>query len=200
MLLYDNVILVLFRLLVMEPIAEGDDEDWFSLQLEAGKAYQIETQTSDDTILVIAAPAGAELARNDDYWGGPADFATVSMVSMPNDASRVAALLSGDVDLIDSVPPESYERLKTDDDVEIFMTQDVYTAYVFLDTDRDVTPNITAKDGSEIPNPLKDVRVREALSLAINRDAIIDRARDTQVDWHRLVVRCDQHPQILTQC
>jgi len=121
-------------------------------------------------------PGGTlELARNDDYWAGPADFATVSMVAMPNDASRVAALLSGDVDLIDSVPPESFERLKGDENVEIFMTPDVYTAYVFLDTDREVSPNITAKDGSEIPNPLRDVRVREAMSLAINREAIIDR-------------------------
>ena len=121
-------------------------------------------------------PGGTlELARNDDYWGGPSDFATVSVVAIPNDASRVAALLSGDVDLIDAVPPESFERLKNDPDIAIWMTQDVYTAYVFLDTDRDVTPNVTAKDGSEIPNPLKDRRVREAMSLAINRQAIIDR-------------------------
>lgn len=121
-------------------------------------------------------PGGTlELARNDDYWGGPADFATISVVAMPNDASRVAALLAGDVDLIDAVPPESFERLEGEDDISIWMTNDVYAAYVFLDTDRDVTPNITAKDGSEIPNPLKDVRVREAMSLAINREAIVDR-------------------------
>lgn len=122
------------------------------------------------------APGGTlELVRNDDYWGEKSDFEKVSVISMPNDASRVAALLSGDVALIDSVPPESYERLSNDDDISIWKTQDVYTAYVFLDTDRDVTPNVTAKDGSEIANPLKDRRVREAMSLAINREAIIER-------------------------
>ena len=121
-------------------------------------------------------PGGTlELARNDAYWDTPSDFAEVSVISIPNDASRVAALLSGDVDLIDAVPPESYARLEASDDINIWQTTDVYTAYVFLDTDRDVTPNVTAKDGSEIPNPLKDVRVREAMSLAINREAIIDR-------------------------
>ncbi|MFN3169574.1 MAG: ABC transporter substrate-binding protein [Hyphomicrobiales bacterium] len=122
------------------------------------------------------SPGGnLELERNDDYWGGPSDFETVTVVAMPNDASRVAAILSGDVDLIDSVPPESFARLRDDDDIDIWMTQDVYTAYVFLDTNRAVSPNVTALDGSEIPNPLLDVRVREAMSLAINREAIIDR-------------------------
>ncbi len=121
-------------------------------------------------------PGGTlKLTRNDDYWGGASPFETVDVIGMPNDASRVAALLSGDADLIDAVPPESYERLKADDEIGIFMTPDVYTTYVFLDTDREVTPFITAKDGSEIKNPLLDQRVREALSLAINREAIIDR-------------------------
>ena len=121
-------------------------------------------------------PGGTlELTRNDDYWGERSDFAGVDVISIPNDASRVAALLSGDVDLIDAVPPESFARLESDPNVDIWMTTDVYTAYIFLDTDRDVTPNVTAKDGSEIPNPLKDVRVREAMSLAINREAIVDR-------------------------
>lgn len=122
------------------------------------------------------SPGGnLELERNDDYWGDVSDFETVTIVAMPNDASRVAAMLSGDVDLIDSVPPESFARLRDDEDIDIWMTQDVYTAYVFLDTDRSVSPNVTAIDGSEIPNPLLDVRVREAMSLAINREAIIDR-------------------------
>lgn len=122
------------------------------------------------------SPGGnLELVRNDDYWGEKSDFDSVTVVPLPDDATRVAALLSGSVDLIDSVPPASFETLNGDDDLSIWMTQDVYTAYVFMDTDREVTPNITAKDGSEIRNPMLDVRVREALSLAINREAIVDR-------------------------
>lgn len=66
---------------------------------------------------------------------------------MPNDATRVAALLSGDVDLINAVPPESFQLLKTKDAINIAMTQDVYTAYLHIDTDREVIPNITAKTG-----------------------------------------------------
>ena len=115
------------------------------------------------------------LTRNDDYWGGPSDFEAVTIVPMANDAARVAALLSGDVDLIDAVPPDSVELLGDDADVALWMTQDVYTAYLHMDTDRETTPFVTANDGGEITNPLLDRRVREALSLAINRDAIIDR-------------------------
>lgn len=40
--------------------------------------------------------------------------------------------------------------------------------YLFPDHDRESTPFATAKDGSPIANPLRDVRVRRALSLAIN--------------------------------
>lgn len=121
-------------------------------------------------------PGGTlELARNDEYWGGAPQFETLDVVAIPNDASRVAALLSGDIDLIDAVPPESFERLRDDEKIDIWMTQDVYTAYVHMDTNRETTPFITAKDGSEIKNPLLDLRVREALSIAINREAIIER-------------------------
>jgi len=121
-------------------------------------------------------PGGTlKLVRNDEYWAGPSEFENIEIVAMPNDASRVAALLSGDVDLINSVPPESYETLEKDDGLEIWKTPDVYTAYLHMDTDREVSPFITAKDGSEIKNPLLNPKVREALSLAINRQAIIDR-------------------------
>lgn len=163
---------ILFDLAEVPIVSQHVGENATTEDYNSGKA----TVGTGPFKFVAWAPGGTlELKRNDDYWGEKSDFETVSVVSMPNDASRVAAFLAGGVDLIDSVPPESFERLKTDEDVRIWMTPDVYTAYVFLDSDRDVTPNITAKDGSEIPNPLKDIRVREALSLAINREAIVDR-------------------------
>lgn len=122
------------------------------------------------------APGSAlALVRNDDYWGNASQFASVDIIPIPSDAGRVAALLAGDVDLIDAVPPDSYERLKTDSQIAVWAVPDVYCAYLHIDSDRGVSPMITAKDGSPIPNPLKDARVRHALALAIDRDAIIDR-------------------------
>ena len=113
--------------------------------------------------------------RNEDYWGKKPDFATVDVISMPNDASRVAALLAGDVDLIDAIPPDSFARLAEDSRLQVWKVPDVYAAYLHMDTNRDVSPFITANDGSPIPNPLLNVKVREALAKAIDRQAIVDR-------------------------
>src|SRR3990172_7393577 len=46
-----------------------------------------------------------DLARNDAYWGGAPAWGKVSLRIMPTDPARLAALLSGDVDLIEQVPP-----------------------------------------------------------------------------------------------
>jgi peptide/nickel transport system substrate-binding protein len=115
------------------------------------------------------------LERYDGYWGTPAALETVDIIPIPNNAGRVAALLAGDVDLIDAVPPDSVDRLRGEQGITVWAVPDVYTAFLHMDSDRDVSPGITAKDGSPIPNPLLDKRVREALALAIDRDAIISR-------------------------
>ncbi len=121
-------------------------------------------------------PGGTlELVRNDEYWAGPASFRQLSMVAMPNDASRMAALLAGSVDLIDAVPPDAIKTLKGNPKFALWQIEDVYAAYLHMDTQRERSPFIRGKDGSEIRNPLLDPRVRKALSLAINRDAIVDR-------------------------
>src|SRR5690606_2115284 len=66
-------------------------------------------------------------------------------------------------------------RLKTDPKVTLSQGLSNRVIYFHMDHFRDESPFITAKDGSKIKNPLKDVRVRRALSKAINRDAIVDR-------------------------
>jgi len=121
-------------------------------------------------------PGGTlELERNDNYFGTKAGFKHLRMVSMPNDASRMAALLAGSVDLIDAVPPDAMQKLKSDPRYALWQIEDVYTTYLHMDTNREKSPFIRAKDGSEIRNPLLNPKVRQALSLAINRAAIIDR-------------------------
>ena len=54
------------------------------------------------------------LARNERYRGGAVPWATVEYRFVPNDSARVAALLAGDVDVIDTVPPNLFERVRGD--------------------------------------------------------------------------------------
>jgi peptide/nickel transport system substrate-binding protein len=120
-----------------------------------------------------------ELVRNDAYWGGKAPWENVSMRMIATPAARVAALLAGDVNVIESVPPADIAKLKMNKDVSLFST--VSNRLVFLEADvaRDLSPYVTGKDGKPLArNPLKDVRVRRAMSMAINRPAIVERVME----------------------
>ena len=65
--------------------------------------YELESFTSGDS---------AVLKLRDDYWGEAPDFDEVVFRVMPEDSSRVAALLSGDVDFITAFPPSDVARLE----------------------------------------------------------------------------------------
>jgi peptide/nickel transport system substrate-binding protein len=131
--------------------------------------------------LVSYQPDGrVELARNEHYWGGKPAWERVNYRVIDNDASRTAALLAGDVDLIDQVATSDMERLRRDSDVQVSEVQGLRVIYLALDHSRDgPSPGITGKDGQPLDrNPLKDPRVRRALSLAIDRDAIVERVME----------------------
>lgn len=115
------------------------------------------------------------LERNEAYWGPKPVWTKVTIRPIKAGPARVAALLAGDVDLIEEVPTTDIAKLKTDSRVALAQGLSNRVIYFHMDHWRDETPFITAKDGSKIKNPLKDKRVRQALSMAINRDAIVDR-------------------------
>ena len=116
------------------------------------------------------------LKKNAGYWGKKADFENVTLKFIPKDAGRVAALLAGDVDLIDQVPPTNAAQLKADPKLQLFSIGSTRLIYLALDSDRDQSPFVTDLAGKALAkNPLKDTRVRRALSLMINRKVIVDR-------------------------
>ncbi len=120
-----------------------------------------------------------ELQRNDDYWGGKTPWTRVTLRLLPQDASRVAALLAGDVQVIEAVPTADAARLKSDKRLGVYRTVADRLIYLHMDSDRDVSPFVTDKAGNPLPNnPLKDPRVRRALSKAINRSAIVDKVME----------------------
>lgn len=120
-----------------------------------------------------------EMARSDNY-NGPykSPWATVTIRFISNASTRLAALLSGDVQAIENVPTPDIERVKKDPNLSLVTKTSERMVFLFADT-RDKSPFVTDKSGAVLPkNPLKDVRVRHALSMAINRDAIRDRVME----------------------
>jgi peptide/nickel transport system substrate-binding protein len=87
---------------------------------------------------------------------------------IPNDATRVAALLSGEVDVIEPVPVQDISRIDTSADTRVLAGPELRTIYLGYDQLRDelLESNVKGK------NPFKDVRVREAFNTAIDKDAI----------------------------
>ncbi len=117
--------------------------------------------------------------RNNDYWGEKEPWETVTFKPLSNSSARVAALLAGDVDIIDFLPTPDIERLKKNAKFAISKSVSNRVIYLHIDSDRDISPFVTGKDGKPVKkNPLKDVRVRRAISKAINRDAIVSRVME----------------------
>jgi peptide/nickel transport system substrate-binding protein len=118
------------------------------------------------------------MTANEKYWGGKPGWDKVTFKPITNSPARVAALLAGDVDVIEAVPTADIAKLSKDSRVSMFQTVSNRVIYFHLDHFRETSPFITAKDGSAIKNPLRDQRVRLAISKAINRDAIVERVME----------------------
>jgi peptide/nickel transport system substrate-binding protein len=117
-------------------------------------------------------------ARNDDYWGEKPEWDKIIVKPIKSGPARVAALLAGDVDFIDNVPPIDNARLQKDGSINVVESISNRVIYLHMDHKRDASPFVKANDGGDIQNPLKDLRVRKAMSLGINRDAIVERVME----------------------
>jgi peptide/nickel transport system substrate-binding protein len=120
-----------------------------------------------------------ELVRNDAYWGAKAPWVRAAFRLITNDPARVAALLSNEVQVIEAVPTADLARLKSDPNVTLHSSISYRLIYLHLDSSRDTSPFVTEKAGRPLDrNPLKDVRVRKAISKAINRPLIVERVME----------------------
>ncbi|WP_281826279.1 ABC transporter substrate-binding protein [Jannaschia rubra] len=110
------------------------------------------------------------LTRFDEHWGGTPAWERVVMRPITSDGPRVAALLAGDVDMIESPPIQDIPRLE-DGGFKIVDALSNRIIYLHM-RQEEGAPGI---EGAGDTNPLMDARVREAISLSINREAIAER-------------------------
>jgi peptide/nickel transport system substrate-binding protein len=156
-----------FVYIVEKAAAEGASlEDFNSGKAAIGTgAYKFKEWVPGDRMV---------MERNPAFWGAKQDFDTVTVKFISNDASRVAALRSGAVDLIDGVPPGDVKTLSGVSGIKLFSIPSARLIYLALDSARDKTPFVTDKEGKPLDrNPLKDARVRQALSLMLNRELMV---------------------------
>ncbi len=123
--------------------------------------YTLSTFTRGDRIV---------LAKRDDYWGDEPAWDEIVLRPLTNQGARVAALLAGNVDMIENPPTQDIERIESDG-FNVVSGLSNRVIYIALDQGDAPTPGIS---GTE-ENPLQDARVREALAKAINREAIKER-------------------------
>ncbi|MDO5623942.1 MAG: ABC transporter substrate-binding protein [Pseudomonadota bacterium] len=110
------------------------------------------------------------LTRNPDYWGQvDGNVTEVRFEPIANDATRVAALVSGQVDVIDPVPLQDVPRLERDKALKVVQMPESRVIFLGFDQHRDAL----GQSGVKGKNPFKDVRVRQAFYQAIDVDTIV---------------------------
>ncbi len=108
-------------------------------------------------------------ARNNNYWGkieGNVDEVIFNVIG--NDSTRVAALLSGEIDVMEPVPVQDVERIKSASSLKVLQGPELRVIFLGMDQKRDelLYSNVKGK------NPFKDKRVRQAFYQAIDIDGI----------------------------
>ena len=124
-----------------------------------------------------------ELARNDRYWenssGQDGAWEKVVFRIVPTDPARLAGLLSGELDAIEQVPTADLPRIRRDPKLQTAQKVSWRTIFFHLDQRSATPPGLADKSGRPLArNAFRDVRVRQALSKAINRQAIAERLMD----------------------
>jgi peptide/nickel transport system substrate-binding protein len=112
------------------------------------------------------------LERNESFWGDKPVWQRAVFRPITSAGPRVAALLAGDVDMIENVPIQDLVRVKSNPAfrvVEGLSNRVIYLHFNYVD---EPAPGVAETGGK---NPFRDRRVREAISKAIDRDALVAR-------------------------
>jgi peptide/nickel transport system substrate-binding protein len=116
------------------------------------------------------------LERNDSYWGARPAWSTLKLRFLADPQQRLAAFLAGDVQMIEDVGGEQLTRLAKEPKAQLVSAVTNRLIYLHLDSQRSASPFVKSKDDKPLRgSPLQDPAVRRAMSLALDRSALIER-------------------------
>ena len=164
------------NLMFLSIISDSIDPDSTTEDFNSGKAA-----IGTGPFKLVEWKRGTELvlARNDNDWRPPVAFERTVIKEMTNNAARVAAIQAGDVDMIDTVPPLDAGRLTAMESIDLWVAPASRVIFIGALQRDEIAPMTWAKDGQALKvNPFRDIRVRRALNLAIDRDLIVERVME----------------------
>ncbi len=141
-----------------------DREDTFASRTTNGTGpFKVTLRQADVKTVLVA---------NADWWNKNSpekgNLTQVDLLPVKSNATRAAALLSGEVDFVLDPPPQDISRLKGNPNIKIVEAPEARFQYLAFDSSRNELLYSDVKG----KNPLKDVRVRQAIAHAIDVEAI----------------------------
>lgn len=99
------------------------------------------------------------LSRNDEYWAGPANVDTLTFLIVPEESTRLAMVERGDAHIAEILQPANMGRAEASASMNLELYDTLSLNYISFNTQKE---------------PFDDVRVRQAISMAIDKDSMID--------------------------
>ncbi len=148
--------------ILSKKFAEAHGDDYLATHENGTGPYIVQEWVKGDHLTLVA---------NKNYWGGAPKIGKAFVRPLTNDATRTAAILSGEVHVIDDLPVRDVDRVKANKKVQVVSRPGLRLIYLQMDHDRADSPKVQSPTGK---NPFMDARVRKAIYLGIDEDAIVE--------------------------
>jgi peptide/nickel transport system substrate-binding protein len=125
--------------------------------------FSVESRRADSRTIFVANPG---------WWDKPQhNIGRIEFLPISSASTRVAAMLSGEIDFTNVAPLQDLPRLAASPDVKVLQTNELRTVIFAMNL-----KNVLFESDIKDKNPLQDKRVREALYRAIDIEAVQRRA------------------------
>nr|SBO91754.1 Oligopeptide ABC transporter, periplasmic oligopeptide-binding protein OppA (TC 3.A.1.5.1) [Nonomuraea gerenzanensis] len=116
-----------------------------------------------------------KLQANPNYWRGKPKIDELQVIFYDNPQAAIAGLKKGDIDLLGRMTPQEFEAIQNDPNIEAWNTQGRRAAYLQINHGATTTDDKAVGDGHPA---LKDLKVRQALHYAIDKQKLVDEVQN----------------------